>query len=186
MFLLLSLSKNNTIEAMSSLLTNVCKDTIDSNCFLIFSGLELFNIAFEFTTLFILSPSTDPGQIALTLILYFPNSIAKVFVNPIIDSDMAEKLRKKSPKIPLVNFNRNFKVSAAWLIEACGFRGARFKNVGMHLKHSLVLVNYNESSSQEILVFADRVKASVKEKFAIDLEIEPKILSSSGKSMNFR
>tara|TARA_B100000902_G_scaffold312388_1_gene302531 strand:+ start:203 stop:436 length:234 start_codon:yes stop_codon:yes gene_type:complete len=35
-------------------------------------------------TLCILSPFTEPGQIALTLILYFPSSIAKLLVNPII------------------------------------------------------------------------------------------------------
>ena len=48
------------------------------------SVLNALNLALDFITLFILSPLTDPGQIAFTLILYLPSSIAKLFVNPII------------------------------------------------------------------------------------------------------
>ena len=40
--------------------------------------------ALAFITLLILLPVTDPGQIALTLILNSPNSIARDFVIPII------------------------------------------------------------------------------------------------------
>ena len=84
-----------------------------------------------------------------------------------------------------MTFNGSFKLSAAWLIESCGLEGAKFKNVGMHLKHALVLVNYNNSSSQEVLMFAEKVKASVKEKFDVNLKIEPVILSSSERSKYF-
>ena len=52
----------------------------------------------------------------------------------------------------------------------------------MHLKHALVLVNYGDSSSEEILIFAEKVKASVKEKFGVALKIEPAIISSSERS----
>ena len=55
----------------------------------------------------------------------------------------------------------------------------------MHLKHALVLVNYKDSSSQEVLIFAEKVKASVKEKFDVTLKIEPVILSSSERSKYF-
>ena len=48
-----------------------------------------------------------------------------------------------------------------WLIESW-VKGAKFKNVGMHLKHALVLINYDNSSSKEVLMFAEKVKASLK------------------------
>ena len=102
-----------------------------------------------------------------------------------MDNTKAERLRKKFANIPIMTLNGSFKLSAAWLIESCGFRGAKFKNVGMHLKHALVLVNYDNSSSQEVLMFADKVKASVKEKFDVNLKIEPVILSSSERSKYF-
>jgi len=114
----------------------------------------------------------------------FPN-VGSFFINPVIDSTIAKRLRRKFTNIPIMTFNGSFKLSAAWLIESCGFRGAKFKNVGMHLKHALVLVNYKDSSSQEVLMFADRVKASVKEKFDVNLKIEPVILSSSERSKYF-
>ena len=114
----------------------------------------------------------------------FPN-VGSFFLNPIIDDTIAKRLCKKFTHIPIMTFNGAFKLSAAWLIESCGFRGVKFKNVGMHLKHALVLVNYNNSSSQEVLIFAEKVKASVKEKFDVTLKIEPVILSSSERSKYF-
>ena len=114
----------------------------------------------------------------------FPN-VGSFFVNPVINDTTAKRLRKKFANIPIMTFNGAFKLSAAWLIESCGFRGAKFKNVGMHLKHALVLVNYDNSSSQEVLMFAEKVKASVKEKFNVTLKIEPVILSSSERSKYF-
>ena len=114
----------------------------------------------------------------------FPN-VGSFFINPVVDNTKAEKLRKKFANIPIITLNGSFKLSAAWLIESCGFRGAKFKNVGMHLKHALVLVNYGNSSSQEVLMFAEKVKDCVKEKFDVNLKIEPVILSSSERSKYF-
>ena len=79
-----SLNKNRVIEAISSFSTNVFNETIDSNSFLTFLFEEFINLAFAFITLSILSPLTEPGQIAFTRILNFPNSTANVLVNPII------------------------------------------------------------------------------------------------------
>ena len=114
----------------------------------------------------------------------FPN-VGSFFINPVIDDNIAKRLRRKFTNIPMTTLNGACKLSAAWLIESCGFRGAKFKSVGMHLKHALVLVNYNNSSSQEVLIFAEKVKASVKEKFDVTLKIEPVIVSSSERSKYF-
>ena len=68
---------------MSSSYTHCFKELIDTKSFSI-DLIDWFKIlALAFITLFILEPLTDPGHIALTRILNFPNSIAKVLVIPI-------------------------------------------------------------------------------------------------------
>ena len=60
--------------------------------------------AFALITFFILSPDTDPGHIALTLILNSTNSIAKDFVRPIIAHLLAAYgVLNGKPKIPAVD-----------------------------------------------------------------------------------
>ena len=76
---------------------------MDSNSFLIFKDVVFNNFAFALMTLCILLPFTEPGQIALTLILYFPSSIAKLLVNPIIAHLLAAYgVRCGNPNSPAV------------------------------------------------------------------------------------
>ena len=67
------------------------------------------------------------------------------------------------------------KLPAAWLIDACGWKGQRRDGVGVHPQHALVLVNYGSDSGAELLALAGGIAASVKERFGIDLEIEPRV-----------
>ena len=50
------------------------------------------------------------------------------FKNPIIDLKIIEKLIRNYPDIPVFPLNgEKVKISAAWLIERCGFKGKRIK-----------------------------------------------------------
>jgi UDP-N-acetylmuramate dehydrogenase len=63
----------------------------------------------------------------------------------------------------------DIKISAGWLIEKCGFKGVRKGNVGIYEKQALVLINFGNATGAEVLSFAQKIIASVEEKFGITL-----------------
>jgi UDP-N-acetylmuramate dehydrogenase len=68
------------------------------------------------------------------------------------------------------------KISAAWLIEACGFKGHREGDAGVSDKHALVLVNHGNATGADIWALAERVRDAVAERFDVILEPEPVVL----------
>ena len=68
------------------------------------------------------------------------------------------------------------KIPAGWLIEQSGWKGKRIGNVGVHERQALVLVNYGDSSGEEILQLANSIKEDVFKKFEIQLEEEVNII----------
>ena len=68
--------------------------------------------------------------------------------------------------------NSKIKLPAAWLIEACGFKGKRFGAVGVHDKQSLVLINYGGAKGDEIKVLSEKIQAAVQERFGVLLQPE--------------
>jgi UDP-N-acetylmuramate dehydrogenase len=68
------------------------------------------------------------------------------------------------------------KVPAAWLVEHAGFaKGYRDGNVGISVNHALALVNYG-GTTRALLALAEKIRASVHERFGIALEREPVLL----------
>lgn len=100
------------------------------------------------------------------------------FKNPEIASNLFDELKKNYPEI--VGYkteNGKIKVAAGWLIEKCGWKGKRVGEVGMHAKQALVLVNYGKAKGEELILHAQHVQESVREKFGIMLEMEVNIIS---------
>jgi len=110
----------------------------------------------------------------------YPN-VGSFFLNPIISKRHAADLKKKYPLIRLVPTADGMKISAAWLIEQCKFKGKRYGNLGMFAKHALVLVNYDKANASEIFYLATVIQNQVMKKFDISLTIEPIIISSAEK-----
>lgn len=70
----------------------------------------------------------------------------------------------------------NFKISSAWLIEQCGWKGKKVGNVGMHEKQALVLVNYGGATGEEVKNLSKQIIASVFEKFGLELVPEVNLI----------
>lgn len=99
------------------------------------------------------------------------------FKNPVVDQQKLASLKSKYPTIPsFSSVNGQYKLPAAWLIEACGWKGKRKGNVGVYEKQALVIVNYDNATGTEILNFAKSIQKSVIVKFDVKLEFEVNIV----------
>jgi UDP-N-acetylmuramate dehydrogenase len=96
-------------------------------------------------------------------------SAGSFFTNPVVPADLAVD---GCPSWPAGD--GHVKLSAAWLVQSAGFgRGTRDGRVGTSSRHSLALTTEPGATATELLAFADRVVAEVREQFAITLDREP-------------
>ncbi|TQN41233.1 UDP-N-acetylmuramate dehydrogenase [Blastococcus colisei] len=96
-------------------------------------------------------------------------SAGSFFTNPIVPSEQA---LEGCPSWPAGD--GMVKLSAAWLVQHAGFgRGTREGRVGTSSRHSLALTTEDGATAAELLAFADRIVATVREKFGVTLEREP-------------
>ena len=99
------------------------------------------------------------------------------FKNPLVPSAVAKALKQRHPALPVYPAGEDSgKLAAGWLIDACGWRGHREGDAGVHQQHALVLVNYGRARGADILRLARRIQADVEARFGVELEIEPRIL----------
>ena len=116
----------------------------------------------------------DPAEIGNT---------GSFFKNPVLSSPEWQELKNKNPNLPgypqTINDeegNSLMKTSAAWLIDACGWKGYREGDAGVSELHALVLVNYGKASGADLWCVAEQIIASVYDKFGVKLESEPRVL----------
>jgi UDP-N-acetylmuramate dehydrogenase len=96
-------------------------------------------------------------------------SAGSFFTNPIVE---AARAVDGCPSWPAGD--GQVKLSAAWLVQNAGFgRGTREGKVGTSSRHSLALTTEPGATATELLSFADRIVATVAEKFGVTLEREP-------------
>jgi UDP-N-acetylmuramate dehydrogenase len=98
------------------------------------------------------------------------------FKNPVVAVGHAAQLQGAHPGLPVFDAGDGRKLSAAWLIEQCGWKGFREGDAGVSEKHALVLVNHRYASGAQLWALAQRIMDSVQEKFGIRLEPEPRII----------
>jgi UDP-N-acetylmuramate dehydrogenase len=96
-------------------------------------------------------------------------SAGSFFTNPIVP---AAQTVEGCPSWP--SGDGHVKLSAAWLVQHAGFgRGTRAGRVGTSSRHSLALTTADGATAAELLAFADRIAATVRERFGVTLEREP-------------
>lgn len=106
-----------------------------------------------------------------------PGSAGSFFKNPLVPTEQAEALRGLHPELPAwPQIDGRTKLSAAWLIEQCGWKGYRDGDAGVYAKHALVLVNYGRASGEALWRLAEAIRASVAARFGVWLEPEVLIL----------
>ena len=111
-----------------------------------------------------------------------PNA-GSFFKNPIVTQDVSQQHLEEHPTIkvfpvdskPPVNAS-DHKLSAAQLIDLCGWKSKAVDRVECWHTQPLVLVNRGGASGNDILKFASAIKEDVFNKFGVHLEIEPTVL----------
>ena len=107
-------------------------------------------------------------------------SAGSFFMNPFVPEEKANELLSQYPDMPHFETpspwgragERCVKIPAAWLIEQCGWKGKTLGGAQVWPKQPLVIVNANNASAKDIMELAAAVRASVKEKFGIDIHPE--------------
>jgi len=99
------------------------------------------------------------------------------FKNPLVSSAVATTLRDAHPGLPAWPADeRHAKLSAAWMIEACGLKGVREGDAAVSDRHALVLVNHGNATGAGLWALAQRVRDAVQARFGVLLEPEPIVL----------
>lgn len=102
------------------------------------------------------------------------------FKNPVVPSALAESLAARYPSLPVFRTGDDSrKLSAAWLIDDCHWKGARVGDAGVSAAHALVLVNHGQASGQQLLDLARRIADSVRERHGVVLEPEPRLVGAT-------
>ena len=96
-------------------------------------------------------------------------SAGSFFTNPIVPADRAVE---GCPSWPAGD--GLVKLSAAWLVQSAGFgKGTRAGRVGTSSRHSLALTTEPGATAADLLGYAGRITAAVRERFGVDLVVEP-------------
>ncbi|MGD9888357.1 MAG: UDP-N-acetylmuramate dehydrogenase [Halothiobacillaceae bacterium] len=114
-----------------------------------------------------------------------PGSAGSFFQNPMISREQAAKLRELHSNMPQWVVGEQVKLSAAWLIEQCGWKGRRLGDAGVYDKHALVLVNYGQASGAALWNLAEQIMQSVQARFGVSLQPEPVVIPCAAQSKGF-
>lgn len=104
-------------------------------------------------------------------------SAGSFFMNPVVSAKKARSLAELYPQMPQYPAaGGGVKLSAAWLIDCCGWKERRVGRVGVYKHQPLVIVNYGGASGREVYDFSIEVCRSVEQKFGVELVREVNII----------
>ena len=99
------------------------------------------------------------------------------FKNPVVNRTIRNEILEEHPDIVSYPLDDGtYKLAAAWMIAACGWKGQTLGRAGVHEQQPLVLVNRGGATGANVLELARAVQDSVEQKFGLRLEPEPVIL----------
>ncbi len=98
------------------------------------------------------------------------------FKNPIIENDLATKLKSEFPDLPAFPAGSKTKIPAGYLLDQAGLKGKTINNIGVYERNALVLTNPNHASFADLLSAKDQIIDIIFQKFGITLEPEVNII----------
>lgn len=99
------------------------------------------------------------------------------FKNPIVENAVATQLHKNWPDLPVFPVGeKQSKLAAGWLIEACGLKGHQIGSVQVYPKQALVLTNCGGATGEQLQEMIQYIQAKVSDQFGIRLQPEPLVL----------
>jgi UDP-N-acetylmuramate dehydrogenase len=110
----------------------------------------------------------DPGRIG---------NAGSFFKNPVVTPEQCRDIIGRDPEI--VHYpmpDGSVKLAAAWMIDACGWKGKTVGDAGVYEKQALVLVNRGAAIGSEVMTLARAIQESVYGRFGIRLEHEPVVV----------
>ncbi|MEP7138800.1 MAG: UDP-N-acetylmuramate dehydrogenase [Caldimonas sp.] len=99
------------------------------------------------------------------------------FKNPVVTPEQCRDIIGRDPEI--VHYpmpDGSVKLAAAWMIDACGWKGKSVGEAGVYEKQALVLVNRGAAIGSEVMTLARAIQESVYGRFGIRLEHEPVVV----------
>ncbi len=100
------------------------------------------------------------------------------FKNPIITPRDYANLKSACHDVPCYPAPDGMvKVSAAWLIDRCGWKGTVMGKAAVHDKQALVLVNLGGAEGRDIVALSDAIRRDVADRYGVRLEPEVNFIS---------
>jgi UDP-N-acetylmuramate dehydrogenase len=107
-------------------------------------------------------------------------SAGSFFCNPVIDREHFERIvaiakaeNGLAYEVPHYDVGDRVKVPAAWMIDQCGFKGAREGGAQVYPRQPLVIVNATgDATPEEIITLERRIIDTIREKYGIELHPE--------------
>ncbi len=95
------------------------------------------------------------------------------FKNPVVTRQQFQRILSEHPEASHHDAgNGMVKLSAAWLIDQCGWRGRSMGPAGVHRDHALVLVNLGGARGSDIHALSEAIRRDVYERFGVALQPE--------------
>ena len=99
------------------------------------------------------------------------------FKNPLVTPEQCRDIIGRDPEIVYYPMqDGSMKLAAAWLIDACGWKGKSVGRAGVYERQALVLVNRGGAIGSEVMTLARAIQESVYGRFGIRLEPEPVVV----------
>lgn len=95
------------------------------------------------------------------------------FMNPVVEASLATSLAKQYPNMPrFAAEDGRVKLSAAWLIDQCGWKGRSRGSAGCYEHQPLVLVNLGGATGNDVIDLAAAIIRDVSDRFGVTLKME--------------